>query len=393
MYSPEDQYISICWQRAFGRSTGRDSVAVTQIPLLIRELKEFVGTPDLFTKSELNILQSMANKRPSLRLKKLEVQRFLLQLVGAKSMESFLKDRARLGVGALRKLVDNYPVDVDLRDRETRPSIKQEESAMKREELPREDDTWLGRWWRSDLLSKIPSFRASESGSSTSNNLGRRDMFSSIRDAFPGAPEPHIKKEPYESRTEHETRRRHDNSTYRPTRTAPGSFQEPNTLQDRIRELELLCKKYERELEASKYSRSDLQQERLMANLKDLLREQESVIRSLKSRIDSQNIDTSGVVGSMPFIKQWSRIMSRKTTDLSIREVVLEIISVVLTFFVAVNLLKLVYYSVLTIVTRSKPSNFYFDISDDETTISFSWLRQIPWLEYKLYQIQDWWEG
>lgn len=383
MYSAADQYISICWERVFGRSSPRNSVPVSEIFSFIRELGEFVGTPELFTRNELELLRKMSQRRPGLQLKKSEAQKFLLQLVGAKSMDLFLKERARLTVTSLRRLVENYPKNVDLRDHIAKNDI---DLAPKMEDDSR-DDTWLGKWWRSDQLAKFAQ---------REDTTKFRDLFTSLRDAFPRKETKNEQNEPkndkiYENfapklRAESEFSRygvKPEKSTYetrQPTRHIfSGSFEH-----QKIKELEEMCTKYERELDNARITRD---QSRSVENLRNLLREQDNVIQNLKMRARYGETHQNPLE-SLPIIKQIGRLQ-QGTSGLKL-ELVVDIVTVVFTVIILLNLLKLVYYVLLTITTRKSDS--IYDFSDEEP-ISFSWIQQIPWLEYKLYQVQDWWDS
>lgn len=384
MYSPADRYISICWERAFGRASPRNSVPVSEIFGFIRELREFVGTPELFTRNELELLRKMSQRRPGLQLKKTEAQKFLLQLVGAKSIELFLKERARLTVTSLRRLVENYPKNSDFRDHRAKTDI---EFAPKIEEDAR-DDTWLGKWWRSDQLAKLTQ---------REDTTKFRDLFTSLRDAFPRKETKSEQKEPkieklYEN-FEPKLRKEADffrsgvkpeKPTYEtrqpPTRqTFSSSFEH-----QKIKELEELCRRYERELENARITQD---QSRSVDNLRNLLREQENVIRNLKMRA-RYGEPYRNFFGDLPIIKQIGRL--RQGTNGLKLELVVDVVTVVFSVIILLNLLKLVYYVMLTITTRKSGSIYEFS---DEETISFSWIQQIPWLEYKVYQVQDWWDS
>lgn len=392
MYSPFDQYLTICWQRAFGKSNKRDSIYVTEVFALIRELEDFIGAPGLFGKDELAILKGMAEKRPLLLLRRLETENFILQLVNFDSMENFLRSRARTSLNALRRLVDNYPKDHGKHEPiSKRPTISIESS------IPQDDTTWFGNWWRSYNYTKDHPSQVSESTDFTTRRFSRdtkaEKPYLSGYDAMRQASN-HFRAD---------TKNTYDpgkhsnniNSRYSGT-TIPGSFNDFTTTnnEDRIRELELLCKRYETELQSRRSVSSDVQQEKLILKLQEALHEQDRLVKELKTKLDFGDSKSSNVVRSLPFIKQYLMFSRLKQDRMSIRIVFVDCLALLLSFALIVNLLKLLYYSFLTLGTRISLSNGkYIEDIDDETIITFSWLQQLPWLEYKIYQLQDWMEG
>lgn len=375
---------------------------------LIRELEDFIGSPGkLFNKNEISILQKMADKRPQLRLKILEAEKFLLQLVGFGTMENFLTARARTDIGALRRLVNNYPRESYRRsrpstaipvrngslesgpsDRRIRYSFRDILSDPLRDPLrvpskdplrenaptstfstlpgnpgslsgnpdrlsgvPEDDSSWFGNWWKVGAKSKA---RESE----------RKYEIPDEKASVP----PFVKKE-------------FENTPVDLRSSSSQFFGAYDTKQqDRIRELEQLCRKYESELAQR---RSSEEVEKITKKLKDTLYEQDKVIHELRNQVDSG--EDPKFLWRLPGIKQYLRYQSPGQRTYGV--LVVESLALMLMFVLLANILKLIYYAILTLAT--KKSSFY---SDDDS-ISFSWIQQIPWIEYKLYQIQDWLDG
>lgn len=411
-----DQYLKICWQKAFGESSGQDFIYVNEIFALIRELEDFIGSPGkLFNKNEISILQKMADKRPQLRLKILEAEKFLLQLVGFDTMENFLTARARTDIGALRRLVNNYPrggpykrsrpstaipirnrsPESGLSARRTRYSYRdllsdplqvpfrvplkdplREDAPTKSSStlpgnlgslsgnpgslsghpgrlsgVPEDESSWFGNWWKVGSKSKVKE---------SERKYDIPDEIEPIR--------PFVKKEFANTPVD-----------LRNTSTQfPGA--NDTRQQDRIRELELLCRKYESELAQRRSSEAV---EKLTKKLKDTLYEQDKVIHELRNQVDC-GADPN-FLWRLPGIKQYLRYQSPDQRTYGV--LIVESLALMLMFVLLANILKLIYYTKLTLET--KKSSFY---SDDDS-ISFSWIQQIPWIEYKLYQLQDWLDG
>lgn len=380
MYSPVDKYLAICWARAFG-GNGRDSIYVTEVFVLIRELEEFIGAPGLFRKEELAILKGMAERRPLLKLKRLECQKFFLQLVGFDSMEKLLQVRTRTSISALRRLVENYPENVELVDSNLRNVLVKAETSV-----PNDDSTWFGKWWKFDTFTRKQPARDDKTSkfqpTETENDAFHTSGYPGTRGTLG------IKKEEPQSSKYTDLFNKYSNKL-------PGTNRNisTNSKDRRQQELEELRQKNERYLESRKVSTGQL--ERLIRELKEALSERDQLIEDLRTRLkfsNGQQVETDGKL--LLFRKLHHMLTGQRRDATSFISSAVDLLTLLLTFVVVMNLVKLVYYSFLSVNTRilSPNSNYYYD-SDDETIIAFSWLQQLPWLEYKLYQIQDWMGG
>ena len=222
-----------------------------------------------------------------------------------------------------------------------------------------DDHSWFGNWWRS-------GFKRNRANQSRDDKPHEKDIHNGT----------FIKREDHIRPKEEKDELMH----------LPGAYDSKQ--QERIRELELLCNKYEREQALHKtrelaLHRTNEDIEKLAQKLKDTLYEQDKVIQDLRNQVDFGK--DPNFLWRLPFVKQYLRFQAseKRTTGV----LIVECLSLMLTFILLVNFLKLIYYTLLT--QRTKQNSFY---SDDET-MSFSWIQQIPWIEYKVYQIQDWIDG
>lgn len=395
MYSPTDRYIEICWRAAYG---SRDSIYISEIHSFLRELQDFVGASSLFTKNEVGLLRNMAEKRPLLQMRKSEAEAFLLKLANFSSMEELLRVRSRTNSSLLRRLVDNYP-------NQPRPEPRTSVEA----ETARDDTSWFGSWWKygkreperlvERKTENVPSERP-ERTSLFRNPLGARDAYLRTPDVFSSRnmkiePEPYrpkdlfskIKIEPEPYRSDIFRRQRTENS-FVPrdlfnNSSMPGAYDDSARQEERILELERLCLKYRQELEDMK-ANSGYEQLRTVRQLRDTLAEQERHIRDLRMQL--QLGDRPSLVWKIPFVQQYLRYQNGQSRTWA--SAIVECVTLVLTFVLLINLLKLVYYTALTVAGLKMIEPL--EIFEDDAEIAFSWLQQIPWLEYKVYQVEQW---
>lgn len=142
-----------------------------------------------------------------------------------------------------------------------------------------------------------------------------------------------------------------------------GTAKEPvdvEELQRKVAHLERLCLLYEEKLGKTGPEKLD--------GFKKALDEQDKLIKELqKLRLPRENW-----LVQMPFVKQYLHSGSREYPG-----VIADIVALFFAFLIIQNLLKFVYYVTLW----NSPSN-----------ISFSWIQQVPWLEYWIYSLNEWLE-
>lgn len=369
-----DDVVSICWSNCF-RGTTSGSLAASEIGLFIVQIETFLGISNLLTTEETKLLRQLIAKNPQMRLYRDEAALFLLRLVGIRSMENLISSRSNLSAEAIMRMVRSHPSKrtipeyIDRSVRETRVDSGQSygtgytgvnghsidtrperygshlEASDLKSTKPIEDSTWFQKV-KDTTISYFPS--------------KFRDSASYKVDKEPQA-EIRIKRE-----------------------LEPFRSSSPDTafLEEKIRRLERQCRQYETELEQSKDSVS---KQRLQEVL-EAAKKQDNLIDRLekRSRLSRSSEDYSfGGLMSLAFSRLDPRIVGFCNA----------LLNLTLFFFIAVvflNILRLVFFTVIYIL-QNRTSNLYVDEGyDDEVSVSMSWVLEMPWLEYKIYQIQEW---
>lgn len=108
MVSIYDQFIAICWQNLAQRNPQpKNYITINEVPALAREMEGVLGVLNLINKTEMQLVEQMARKKPTLRLFEKDVEKFFLRLVKMDTMEEFLKRRANTSTFTLTRLLDN----------------------------------------------------------------------------------------------------------------------------------------------------------------------------------------------------------------------------------------------------------------------------------------------
>lgn len=369
-----DRLISICWSKCFSGGGSSGFLTAAEIRYFIAEIERFLGLDHLLTTQESELLRQLIATNQHMRLYREEAAQFLLRLVGCLAMQDFLLARSKLTERDLDRLVDAYPLDRgarlnndayrDLfrdptRDRSvgtsTVPPVKTEPNEYTQKfKGPVEDSTWFQRVKNTTISFMPKSFRDLTIYGKDDNLV---DPFYSKKFSEPLSD---IKKEEPTS-----IRDRYGRSTRSNGRQ-----------QDEIRYLELDRERYEAEFGNSNTSR----------RLEELMRaiEDQNVIIDRLERRNRLNYAPSD--GRFTFL---SRLLRK--TDIGLFSYPNMFLTIFVVFALAVlmlNVLKLVYF--LLIMVYQNRQYVPFEEPYDDVVISFSWIQEIPWLEYAVYQFQEW---
>lgn len=301
MGSIYSQFIATCWDNLGLADLPKNYISVSEVPNLVTEMEAFLGVLALLTKPEMDLIQKMADDKPTLKLFQRDVERFILRLAKFQSMEELLQKRANTLKLTLTRLLDNH----------TTYSFR-----------PRSMDDTASLRGKFDRLISSP-----------------RPLSEPVK----------VKEE-----TKTESKDPKYGEVKKVTVEGPVDVEE---LQRKVAHLERLCLLYEEKLGKTGTEKLD--------GFKKALDEQDKLIKELqKERLPKKNW-----LVQMPFVKQFLHSGSREYPG-----VIADVVALFLAFLIIQNILKLVYYVMLW----NSPSN-----------ISYSWIQQMPWLEYWIYSLNE----
>ncbi|KAF3989060.1 hypothetical protein FT663_02994 [Candidozyma haemuli var. vulneris] len=330
MGSIYDQFITTCWEKVSRKELPTSYITVGEVHKLVLEMEAFLGVSSLLTKPEMGIIEKMALDKPRLKLFQRDVEKFILRLVKLDSMEELLQKRANTSKLTLTRLLDNY----------TTYSITGRISGR-----PKSSDDTV--------------FSKSRFGKSQQRPISEPTTFK------PPVKEEtdYLKKEPVVIKQE--------------------TSSQVEELQRRVEQLERLCQWYEEKIGGG----NDPERAASLEKFKKALDDQDKLIQELQKKADlskkvrwelpSPNLSFE----KLPFIKQYLNHDPH-----NIGSVISDIVALFLAFNLLLNVLKFVYYLVLWFSS----GRISYDDPLQPHYMSFSWLQQIPWLEYWYYNIADW---
>lgn len=428
MSSAYERLISICWRNCCDSNT----LTVAEIRSFVTEIELFLGVGHLLQPRESDLLRQLIARNPRMELRQEEAEVFLLRLVGCDSMDQLLLTRFKYSLLDVTRLVEAYPAARStstgrnfgsstgrdfgsstrqyrelnethfnnvllkpigtyelLQDRSSRLT-SDTSNALAAEKPPAyngpvEDSTWYQRI-KNSTLSFLPR---SLHDNSKSKALGYSSALHSDDNN-----RPFLKKEEqdpvsYSERSVGHRSSPSSGSAFFPERT----WRSENKF---------------RQYEASS-NQDDISSIRL-AELKKVLADQEALIsrlekekgvptrkRHLASRFSSPVHSITNLLGSFRSIGTFGSFGSLRPSGsygpsgtYGFKSTLLNLFALFLLAVLALNILKLFYFIVVLYFQNWQPTSDIDDTFEDDVSITFSWIQELPWLEYKIYEFKEW---
>lgn len=374
-----DELINLCWERINVHSNHNGFIFVEKILDLIIEMENILKFKGLFTTDEVKLLRLMINEKPLLKLYKVDILRFLLRLVQYPDFELYLKERANLSLSDLRRLLrserlktynimltsrnNNLGINLDKHSRITPPTS------------PIQKDTY-------GFTRKLPNPK--DKVSDTSYIHEDRGRFNNV-----GNLETEIK------RLNNYIKTLENRLTERSTdRNIRDLLKDLKNKDRKIVELENLCKMYQKEI--LDYQVNEERKRPAINNLILSLQRQNELIGNLKSKIDLDLQDEYSkgtkkkfisVIRNFPILKQYYIYFKYKNQQKNFGMLIVNIITLILSVIILINIFQFALYIFIWIINVIMKSNGNIVNEDINIASTFSWWKEITWLDYLVYRL------
>ncbi|ODV81413.1 uncharacterized protein CANTADRAFT_24365 [Suhomyces tanzawaensis NRRL Y-17324] len=368
-----DSIIDTCW----GRIRGKESIYVTQVMGLIREIENELQISSLFVASEIHLLDQLIRSNPQMKLYKQEVKELLIRLVKYANFEEFLRERFGLS-----------PVEIRLRTAKTPSRFES-----------RKPDPSLRSFITGSRHTKEYTKPVSPPYSPPLKSFSQRSDSDRIYTSI------NSKDDRIEAlKSEITSLQRYVTSLENQIRNQPDSSSRRTLDRERtIKNLDKLCYDYQRELKASK--KRDETNKQYISQMVDSINQQEKLIEMLKVKLDLKLVSTSfkadgeeqnkfrDFMVNLPFFKQYYAYFKYKEESKSIGLLFLNGLTLVLSAFIVINILQVVLYLILWVFGSSDSIYVYDDYGSWFSTKStFVWWKEFEIVEYWVYRIGEWFE-
>lgn len=389
MSSTLDGFITQCWNKV---SQSKDFIYIWQVTNLIEEFETRLGTKDILKQAEKNLLNEMIQDKPSLKLYKLELNDFILKLVQQNDMMKFLSERSGISRANLTSLMNNpshsripltpskqhinsnvgVNIDTSTPIKSTTPNVLRNhplESLKERQINQRDDQITLITKENNELRDSNHQHMA-EIRHLQSSNATLKSYIESI---------------------ERELKYANELNNSAPNKTNQNAIikdlvSQCNERDKTIKVLENMCEQYQKEF-------TKLKENPVIDNMTRNVAEQNKLIDSLKQKLklseNSDNLDS--FLTKLPILKQYVMFYRYKEQNKNIGMVLLNGITILITFLGFLTFIRVFYFMLLGMSSRSNdPLAYIYDDEPWEDKISVIWWKEIRWLEYLVYQLEDW---
>lgn len=428
-----DQIIDICWEKT---TSGSLSISIDQILSIIQELERLLSTRSLFKSDEIQMLKQMS-LRPTSQLQKEELSGFLAKLAQAPDLETLFLERSRLNRFQLLRIVDDYKLNNRFRQDIRKPlSSYNFRNTFSKFELPKLLD------FTQKMPSRVPPPVRTSRPASAISALNPSRPISRTPISPPVSP-PRFSDYGYKERSRNGLQsdendglsqkvksqkykieeldrkisdlERYSDSLERQLGNKMGNLKDgrivrelisKNSAQDRtIKNLETLCERYEQDLK--QVAKQEEVNQRLIQLLNGNLKKQDQLAETLKSKLELNQPEEKELkifLRKLPFVKQYYMFFKYGNDYRNIGLFLVNIFTLVLSATVLLNVIKFIYFMLIPMksgaIFDQTTLEYIYENNDDlrysilsdysEGRISVAWWKQIEWLEYLVYQINDW---
>lgn len=349
-----DDIMLLAWSRTNGRDV--EYMFVSQLPQLLDTIKSMAGiNQPLITKEETNLLTTMIRDNPSLKLYKRELPQFLSRLTRKGSLKELFESKV---------------------DRKTRFN----------------SNTISEKWELPNVLGDLPNLfggrnRSTKLERNSLNDTNTRDYH---QDTYISPPNSSPNKNgtisnqfgyEYDSYNKNDTYAKNDKFgekyKYNDKGSAPLSSGFDPVYGSTIRKLEAQCEQYQKSYKALEHLCEEYQQE---------LYKRGSNPRLSPSRISQVILYLpSGIVAPIrnSLAASFKYGTSRTAT-------VTSIVTLIVISTLVVNVFKIIVYAtVLLLHTNVDPTTYIYD-TYDAVPLRPVWWKEVEWLEYWVYTLEEW---
>lgn len=399
-----DDIIELAWSRTNGHNA--EYMLVSVLPQLLETMKAMAGVSlALLSQQETQILQTMIRDTPRLKLYRRELPRFLLRLTHKRSVGELLAPKrdaiglSQLDNWSMPKPFASLPRFWSASDTLKKPEIVPRETGIRNYGYPSPPSSPGGRWrnmnfkndyerdYKNDFLSGIDYKKDRQPENEYKSNYARSDFnadFSRANKDYENEYSRNLgdyKDIPYSSAS---APGRSVYSSFAPLSRGPNTVYgstiqkleaERDQYQKSYKALEQLCEEYQRELyKSGNFKLGNGQQYLTSLSNATMFR----WLRRLASFIPGSVIS--------PIQSSWESVFKHEARNVSLASVL--VLLVMATF--AINVFKVLVFGFVLMLQKSPdPSSYIYDAYGTVLVVPV-WWKEIEWLEYWVYSVQEW---
>lgn len=389
-----DDLFAKSWSKISNGSKGNEFIYASQFKDLMEEVQTTINSGSLLNDSEVKFLKEMINNKPLLKLYKNELSTFLLKMVGYPTLVKFITDRAGISQFNLKLILSNPSNSRPLtRTLPTPRPITRPNSTQK---------------FEPDITS-TPVFGRSSSHDGDFNSilLKEKQIIQRDKELLVMAKENKLLQTEVSEKNSRirdlESKYRELNSYIEVLEMKTNSKNDISSNSDRliIKDLVSRCNDRDKTIKHLQSVIEDYENQVTMnesnpiiSNLTNSIKVQQQLIDGLTEKLNLKETpkELNKFVTKLPFLKQFYIYFNYQRQHKNLGMIFINMVTLVLTSIIIMTGLRILFLIVLYVFSgESKFEYIYHD--EDYDKISINWWQEFEWLEYFMYNINDWLDG
>lgn len=375
-----EDLINLCWFRTT-KQILVDYIYIKQVANLVREIENALLIKSFFIESEVDLLNQMINNKPNLKLHKKDLEQFLLKLVQYPNFDLFLMKRFNISVLDLKKIIyvpykHNFN-SMSVKNKSLNSYILEDDNGDNK--LTNNNKLYINSpTFDSNVLNSPKSKEILET--KVSDNKKIQCLESKI-----------LELNEYIFSLESQS----ENKFIAEIENLKNQIEIKNL---KIKELDDLCSYYK--ITFDEIKDKEMKNEKTINELQVGIESQSLIISNLKSKLNlNENPDFNSkpyknFLINLPFLKQYYFFFKYKKEVKNINLMVLNIITLILTCIIIVNIIKFLFLALLSICYPSFKNDAYIykknGLKYSRINSTFVWWKEIRWIDYTIYTIKEW---
>lgn len=432
------EFVTKCWQEV---GEHRDFIYVSQITQVIDGIEKKLNSKNLLTKTELKILDDMMTDKPLLKLYQAEFKSFILKLVNYSSLEKFILDRTGITQFNL-KLLLNQSSNMKSSDNSSGTGIRRlsplksnhmnspmkTSTPVKTKTVDNANSPLRSNGFKTnlDLREKQIEERDNQISILSKENT---ELFHTNKSQLEKIKELEFQYKDLkyyvdilETKFDDKNHNNKNNGVKSDRLILKDLIKQCSERDETIKKLEEVCSQYQQEFDKLK-NNSVIQnlttninrQEQLIGELKaKLMFEQTQNLQSSQHQVDKHGINISHrpidnssnehlqqFIAKIPILKQYYMYYRYKEQHKNLGIVIINVLTILVSGGVIITALRIIGLLLLQLFNSNDSRQLEYIFDDyginnwnfnQEEKITFVWWKEIEWIEYLVYTINEWLE-
>ncbi|CAH6721859.1 hypothetical protein CLIB1444_07S04060 [[Candida] jaroonii] len=388
-----DELFTKSWSKISNGSKSNEFIYASQFTDLMEEVQTTISSGNLLNESEVKFLKEMINNKPLLKLYKSELSTFLLKMVGYSSLTKFITDRAGISLFNLKLILSNPSNTRSLRrdiptGSETKPhSARRFEPDVTSTPVINRAKSHEGEYNSILLKEKQIIQRDNEISVMATENKVLQTELSEKNSKIRELENKYRELSSYIETLEMKFDNKSDLSSNSDRLIIRDLVSRCNDRDKTIKHLQTVIEDYENQVHVNESNP-------IITKLTNSIKIQQQLIDALTEKLNLKDSskELTSFVTKLPFLKQFYMYFNYQRQHKNMGMIFMNVLTLFLSSIVMMTGLRIVFLMVLYVL--SGETRFEYVLQDEDyDKISINWWQEFEWLEYLMYNLNDWLDG